>query len=112
VLCICQWWAVIFDVSDVFLVVYLQAAAGLAHIQVAGVAVLLVNSAFVVGWKLVVIGWFYEPCYGVASEGDFYVSVNRLVILRMCREVKVKVVHFVLFSAFARGEACIVLCCI
>jgi len=30
------------------------------------------------------------------------VCLNRLVILRMCGEVKVKVAHFALFSAFVR----------
>jgi hypothetical protein len=69
-------WTVIFYVSDVFLVAYLQAAAGLAHVQqVAGVAHQLINSPLV-GLKLVVIGWFGEPYYGVvASEGGFYVSM-------------------------------------
>jgi hypothetical protein len=39
VLCTCRLRAVIFYVSDVFLVVYPQAAAGLTHIrQVTGVA--------------------------------------------------------------------------
>jgi hypothetical protein len=31
------------------------------------------------------------------------VFLNRLVILHTCGEVKVKVAHFLLFSAFRRG---------
>jgi len=27
------------------------------------------------GWELVDTGWFCESCYGVASEGDFNISV-------------------------------------
>ena len=38
--------------------------------------------------------------------------INRLVILRMYGEVKVKVAHFALSSAFVGGVACIILCCI
>jgi len=40
------------------------------------------------------------------------VCLNRLVILRMCGEVKVKVAHFVLFPAFVGSVVCIILCCI
>ena len=44
---------------------------------------------------------------------DFvFVCLNRLVILRMCGEVKVKVVDFALFSAVVGGVVCIILCCI
>ena len=40
------------------------------------------------------------------------VCLNRLVILRMCGEVKVKAAHFGLFSVLAGGVACVILCCI
>jgi len=38
--------------------------------------------------------------------------LNRLMILHMCVEVKVKVAHFVLFPAYVGGVACIILFCI
>jgi len=41
-----------------------------------------------------------------------FVCLKRLVILRKCGEVKVKVAYFVLFPAFVGGVACIILCCI
>ena len=73
---------------------------------------LVCRSPFVMGWDLVVIRWFCELCCGVVvSEGDSNISVfkdlkailtlvclNRLVILHMCGEVKVKVAHCGLFS--------------
>jgi hypothetical protein len=40
------------------------------------------------------------------------VCLNRLVILRMCGEVKVKVAYFRLFSMFVEGVVRVVLCCI
>ena len=40
------------------------------------------------------------------------VCLNRLVTLRLCGEVKVKVAHFVLFPAFVGSVLCIILCCI
>ena len=40
------------------------------------------------------------------------VCLNRLVILHMCEEEKVKTAHFVLFSVFVRGAACLILRCI
>ena len=40
------------------------------------------------------------------------VCLNRLVILRICREVKVKVAQFGLFSVLVRGVARIILRCI
>ena len=60
-----------------FLIAYLQAAAGLAHIQqITGIACLLVDPPFVMGWDIVVIRWFCELCYGVVrSEVDSNFSV-------------------------------------
>jgi hypothetical protein len=40
------------------------------------------------------------------------VCLNRLVILRMCGEEKVKVAHFILLFVFVGGAARIILCCI
>jgi hypothetical protein len=40
------------------------------------------------------------------------VCLNRLVILRMCGEVQVKVAHFGLFSVLVGGVVRVVLCCI
>ena len=40
------------------------------------------------------------------------VCLNRLVILCLCMEVKVKVAHFGLFSVLVEGVARIILCCI
>ena len=40
------------------------------------------------------------------------VCLKRLVILRKCGEVKVKVSHFGLFSVLVWGVARIILCCI
>jgi len=40
------------------------------------------------------------------------VCLNRLVILHMCGEVKLKVAHFGLFSALVGGVMCVILCCI
>ena len=59
------------------------------------------RSSFVMGWDLVVIRWFCELCYGVWLDTKAIltsVCLNRLVILRKCGEVKVKVAHFGLFS--------------
>jgi len=39
------------------------------------------------------------------------VCLNRLVILRMCGEVKVKVAHSGLFSVLVGGAARVILCC-
>jgi len=67
------------------------------------------------GWNLVDIGWFCELCDGVvASEGDYHVSVFKHIgdFGCVCGEVKVKVAHFVLFSALVGGIACIILGCI
>jgi len=41
-----------------------------------------------------------------------FVCLNRLVILRMCGEVKVKVAHFGLLSVFVGGMARVILCSI
>ena len=38
------------------------------------------------------------------------VGLKRLVILRMCGEVKVKVAHFVLFSVLVVGVARVIVC--
>ena len=40
------------------------------------------------------------------------VFLNRLVILRMCVEVRVKVAHFGLFSVLVGGVARVILCCV
>jgi len=40
------------------------------------------------------------------------VCLNRLVILRMCGEAKVKVAHFGLLSVFVGGVARVILRCI
>ena len=41
-----------------------------------------------------------------------FVCLNRLVILRMCGEVKVKVAQFGLLSVFVGGVSRVILCCI
>jgi len=60
-----------------YIIACLQAATCLPHIgQIAGIACLLVDPPFVIGWNIVVIRWFCELCYGVVgSEGDSNVSV-------------------------------------
>ena len=52
------------------------------------------------GLKLVVIRWFCEFRYSVVALKAILllVCLNRLVILRMCGEVKVKVALCALFS--------------
>ena len=41
-----------------------------------------------------------------------FVCLNRLVVLRMCGEVRVKVAHFGLFSVLVGGVARVILCCV
>jgi len=61
------------------------------------------------GWDLVVIRWFCELCYGVVRSE---VCLNRLVILRMCGQVKVNVAHYGLLSVLVGGVVHVILCCI
>jgi len=63
----------------------------------------------------VVIRWFCELCYGVWLDTKAIltsVCLNRLVILRKCGEVKVKVAHFGLFSVLVGGVVHVIVCCI
>ena len=61
-----------------------------------------------------VIRWFGEFAVVLLDLKAIitFVCLNRLVILRMCGEVKVKVAHFGLFSVLVGGVARSVLCCI